>query len=124
MRAAATLVFTEKLGVLPEHVFEVMFNDRLVAKGTVLWTITDIFKTYIERRDADELISLLTRAKVVGRLLEYFPPGQQTPEAFEAHFRKHGLEKIVRFRSRGMLRSLSRGPAVSALLSHIPWLAC
>jgi hypothetical protein len=85
--------------VLPDRIFEAMFNDRLVAKGTMLQVITDIFKYYIKfmNGSVDELVSLLGKAKVSDRLLEYFPPGQQTEEAFKAHFEKHGMNKLVLF---------------------------
>lgn len=76
-----------------------MFNDRLVAKGTMLQVITDIFKYYIKfmNGSVDELVLLLGKAKVSDRLLEYFPPGQQTEEAFKAHFEKQGMNKLVLF---------------------------
>jgi hypothetical protein len=91
------LVFTEKLGVLPERIFESMFNDRLVAKGTVLAMVTEIFKQFmaITNDNAEDVVALLTKAKVANRLLEYFPPGQQTEAAFKSHFEKEGLTKLV-----------------------------
>ena len=97
LSAVTALTFSEKLGVLPDRIFEAMFNDRLVAKGTILAVVTDIFETYIARTNFDELCVLLTRAKVADRLLEYFPPGQQKEEAFKAHFEKEGLHQLVCF---------------------------
>lgn len=96
--AVTTLVFTEKLGVLPDRVFEAMFNDRLVAKGTILEIITEIFSCYMRQTKggADDLVALLSKAKVADRLLEYFPPGQQTEAAFTSHFEKAGMPKLVR----------------------------
>lgn len=60
--------------------------------------ITDIFKFYMRLMDGsvDELVALLARAKVADRLLEYFPPGQQTEDAFKAHFEKQGMPALVR----------------------------
>jgi hypothetical protein len=37
-------VFSQKVGVLPEKMFTALLNDRLVAKGTVLEFITNLFK--------------------------------------------------------------------------------
>ena len=91
-----TLTFTEKLGVLPDRVFEAMFNDRLVAKGTMLQMITEIFKVYIKMSSVDDLVALLSKAKVADRLLLYFPPGQQTEEAFKTHFENEGMHALVR----------------------------
>lgn len=98
--AVTTLVLTEKLGVLPDRVFESMFNDRLVAKGTVLQVVTDVFRQYltVTGGGADELVQLLHKAKIAHRLLDFFPPGQQTEDAFKAHFEKEGLQFLVRRR--------------------------
>eukprot|EP01025_Chloroclados_australasicus_P008738 TRINITY_DN13199_c0_g2_i2.p1 TRINITY_DN13199_c0_g2~~TRINITY_DN13199_c0_g2_i2.p1 ORF type:complete len:506 (-),score=54.46 TRINITY_DN13199_c0_g2_i2:193-1710(-) len=105
------LVFTEKLGVLPDKIFEALFNDRLIAKGTVLSVLTDIFRYYMAFMDeknkekkgasgSDELVSLLVRAKVANRLLDYFPPGQQTEEAFVRHFEAEGMSSLVEWQSK------------------------
>lgn len=94
--AVTALVFTEKIGVLPERIFESMFNDRLVAKGTILLMVTDIFRQFIAiTASVDDLVVLLTKAKIANRLLDYFPPGQQTEAAFQEHFQKEGLDKLV-----------------------------
>lgn len=113
-----TLVFTEKLGVLPDRIFEAMFNDRLVAKGTMLQVITEVFKFYISLMDGsvDELVALLAKAKVSDRLLLYFPPGQQTEEAFKAHFEKEGMQPLVR-------SALPRVPPL-AICAHLCGLFC
>lgn len=96
--AVTALVFTEKIGVLPERIFESMFNDRLVAKGTILLMVTDIFRQFIAiTGSVDDLVVLLTKAKIANRLLDYFPPGQQTEAAFQEHFQKEGLDKLERF---------------------------
>eukprot|EP00892_Ulva_mutabilis_P007334 jgi/Ulvmu1/4973/UM207_0017.1 len=97
------LVFTEKIGVLPERIFESMFNDRLVAKGTILLMVTDIFRQFIAiTGSVDDLVVLLTKAKIANRLLEYFPPGQQTEAAFQEHFQKEGLDKLVQWQLKNM----------------------
>ena len=110
--AVTALVFTEKLGVLPERVFESMFNDRLVAKGTIIAMVTEIFKQYMAITDGnvEDLVTLLAKAKVSNRLLDYFPPGQQTEAAFKSHFEKEGLDKLVR----SFLLFLIEGDAVDA----------
>lgn len=73
-----------------------MFNDRLVAKGTILLMVTDIFRQFIAvTGSVDDLVVLLTKAKIANRLLDYFPPGQQTETAFQEHFQKEGLDKLV-----------------------------
>ena len=115
--AVTALVFSEKLGVLPDRIFESMFNDRLVAKGTILAVITDIFKYYIELSNGsvEELCVLLAKAKVADRLLDYFPPGQQTEDAFKAHFEKEGMAKLVRYPACPVPRPLTQDFAAPVL---------
>lgn len=96
VRAATALMFTEKIGMLPERIFEALLNDRLVAKGTVLTVVTHIFREYLKHSTIDELVALLTRGKIVHRLLDYFPPGKQTEECFEEHFGAAGMQNVVR----------------------------
>ncbi len=43
-RTGTAIVFSTKVGVVPENIFQPLLNDRLVAKGTILDFITDFFK--------------------------------------------------------------------------------
>jgi hypothetical protein len=61
----AALVFAHKLGALPENVLTTLLNDRLVLKGTVLEFITTFFTVYLTKEDLDDLVQLLTKARVV-----------------------------------------------------------
>ena len=88
-------MFTEKIGILPEEVLESLLNDRLVAKGTVLEVLTAIIREFLKHSSIDELVVLLTKAKVAHRLLDFFPPGRQTEAAFEEHFKQAGLLDVV-----------------------------
>lgn len=38
------MVFSYKLGCLPENVLQTLLNDRLVAKGSVLGFVTTFFQ--------------------------------------------------------------------------------
>lgn len=38
------MIFSNKLGVLPEEVFESLENDRMIAKGTVADFLTEFFR--------------------------------------------------------------------------------
>lgn len=42
--AAAAMVFSYKLGALPENVLQTLLNDRLVAKGSVMHFMTTFFQ--------------------------------------------------------------------------------
>ncbi|MEW5300680.1 MAG: hypothetical protein WDW36_003594 [Sanguina aurantia] len=92
---ALALTFTLKVGVLPENIFQSMLNDRLVAKGTVLEVITVFFQEYLVKDSLDDLVSILTKGKVVNRLLELCPPNRRTTAEFTAHFKAAGLVNIA-----------------------------
>jgi hypothetical protein len=108
--AAFALIFSMKIGVLPENLFNQMFNDRLVTKGTMLEFITIFFQVrpcptcldadavtqhlthslpqeLLAKDNMDDLVSLLTKARVVNRLMEFFPPSKRTLEDFNTHFK-------------------------------------
>jgi len=95
-RAATALMFTEKIAIQAEEVLESLLNDRLVAKGTVLEVLTHIMSEFLQHAPIEELITLLTRAKVAHRLLDFFPPGRQNEAALEDHFKQAGLDDVVR----------------------------
>ena len=38
------MVFSNKLGVLPEEIFESLENDRMIAKGTVAEFLTEFLR--------------------------------------------------------------------------------
>ena len=59
--AALALVFTNKIGVMSETIFAAMLNDRLV--------------------------TLLSKAKVADRMLEFMPPSKRTNQDFAEHFK-------------------------------------
>lgn len=81
------LAFSQKLsGLPPETVFQPLLKDNLVAKGLVLTFITDFFKEYLVENSLDDLISLLKRAKVEEKLLDFFPSSKRSAEAFAEHF--------------------------------------
>lgn len=81
------LAFSQKLsGLPPETVFQPLLKDNLVAKGIVLTFITEFFKVYLVDNSLDDLILILKRGKMDDNLLDFFPSGKRTPEAFSEHF--------------------------------------
>lgn len=97
---ATALVFSQKLGALPENVLSTLLNDRLVAKGTVLEFITNFFKEYLSKDSLEDLVTLLTKAKLVHRLLDFFPPSKRSPAGFNEHFEAAGLLQLVEWNKR------------------------
>eukprot|EP00879_Flechtneria_rotunda_P013313 GHRR01013903.1.p1 GENE.GHRR01013903.1~~GHRR01013903.1.p1 ORF type:complete len:267 (+),score=99.02 GHRR01013903.1:688-1488(+) len=94
------MVFSYRLGCLPENVLQTLLNDRLVARGAVLVFVTTFFQVYLAKENLDDLVSILTKARVVNRLLEFMPPSKRTVEDFSAHFSAAGLAPLVEWNAR------------------------
>mmetsp|Transcript_181 Transcript_181/g.463 ORF Transcript_181/g.463 Transcript_181/m.463 type:complete len:420 (+) Transcript_181:190-1449(+) len=94
---AIAMIFSNKLGVLPEEVFESLENDRMIAKGTVADFLTEFFREILKKINMDELILLMKKAKIEKRLIEFFPPEKRTPEHFNQHFAEAGINAIVEY---------------------------
>jgi len=97
---ALALTFALKIGVLTDNIFSAMLNDRLVAKGTVLEVFTIFLQEFLAKDSIDDLVAILTRAKVVNRLMEFMPQSKRTPEEFQAHFKGAGLNNFVEWNVR------------------------
>ena len=93
--SALSQVFIQKLGVPPENMFSVLLNDALVARGSVLAFLTIFARGFLAESTIEELMSVLKRGKVDGRLLEFFPQQRRTSAAFVEHFSAEGLEPLV-----------------------------
>ncbi|GFH25468.1 W2 domain-containing protein, partial [Haematococcus lacustris] len=72
-----------------------MLNDRLVAKGTVQEVFTIFCQTFLAKDSMDDLVSILTKAKVANQLLDYMPPQKRSLQDFNEHFKSAGLEALV-----------------------------
>ncbi|XP_073122082.1 uncharacterized protein [Henckelia pumila] len=113
------LAFSQKLsGLPPETVFQPLLKDNLVAKGIVLTFITEFFKEYLVDNSLDDLISILKRGKMDDNLLDFFPSGKRTPEAFSEHFTKEGLLLVVDYYEKKIFE-LKLKEMKSALTSQI-----
>jgi hypothetical protein len=44
-------------------------------------------QVFLQKESLDDLVALLTKARVVNRLLDFMPPSKRTLEDFNAHFR-------------------------------------
>lgn len=86
------LTFSQKLsGLPPETIFSALMSDSLIAKGIVLYFVTDTFKVYLVENSLDDSVSLLKRAKMDDRLLDLFPMQKRSIEGFAEHF-KYALQ--------------------------------
>ncbi|KAJ9522813.1 hypothetical protein QJQ45_019789 [Haematococcus lacustris] len=92
---ALALIFSMKIAVLPDNIFGAMLNDRLVAKGTVQEVFTIFCQTFLAKDSMDDLVSILTKAKVANQLLDYMPPQKRSLQDFNEHFKSAGLEALV-----------------------------
>jgi hypothetical protein len=95
------LTFSQKLsGLPPETIFSALMSDSLIAKGIVLYFVTDTFKVYLVENSLDDLVSLLKRAKMDDRLLDLFPMQKRSIEGFAEHFNKEGLGVLVEYNTK------------------------
>jgi hypothetical protein len=42
---------------------------------------------FLQKENLDDLVALLTKARVVNKLLDFMPPSKRTMEDFNTHFR-------------------------------------
>eukprot|EP00884_Botryococcus_braunii_P005038 jgi/Botrbrau1/14535/Bobra.0212s0002.1 len=94
---ATARCFAVKIGVQPDRVLLALLNDRMVAKGVILQFVTEFFKDFLGSEGIDDLVSLLGKAKLESRLLEFFPPHKRTADEFESHFKAAGLDPLVEY---------------------------
>lgn len=96
------LILSNKIAIVPENIFSKCFNDRLVSKGTMLEVMTMFFQEYIaiDGIGVDDLVSVLTRAKVAHRMLEFMPQLQRSYEEFDKHFEAAGLHGLVEWNTK------------------------
>ena len=95
--------FALKVGVLPDRVLITTLNDRLVSKGAMRDFATDMFSDFLSTETLEELMILLRKAKLEGRLVEMFPPNQRSEEDFAAHFKAAGIQQLVDYNRKKMV---------------------
>lgn len=86
-----------RIGVLPENVLSALSNDRLIQRGTILEFIIAFFQDFLSANTLDELVTLLTKAKVAAQLFDFFPPQKRSWAAMTEHFNPAGLEPLVKW---------------------------
>lgn len=92
---ASALVFSMKLGPLPDQVMQSLLDDAKVNKGTSLEFLTDFCKEYLIKDPISELDMLLKRARLDNRMLDFFPQQKRSIEDFNSYFTKSGLIALV-----------------------------
>lgn len=99
------LVCSQKISVVLDRVFTAMNNDRLIAKGTTLEVVTCFLKEFLTKDSLDDLVAVLSKAKVADKLIDYFPPVKQTEEDFRTHFEAQGLGALVEWNTKREVES-------------------
>mmetsp|Transcript_1455 Transcript_1455/g.3202 ORF Transcript_1455/g.3202 Transcript_1455/m.3202 type:complete len:425 (-) Transcript_1455:625-1899(-) len=97
---AMALVFSNKIAVVQENIFAALLNDRLVSKGTVLDVLTVFLQEFLAKDSMDDLVTNLTKGKVVNRLLDFFPPSKRNQEDFVQHFTAAKLTALVEWNAK------------------------
>uniref|UniRef100_A0A7I4C3H3 W2 domain-containing protein n=1 Tax=Physcomitrium patens TaxID=3218 RepID=A0A7I4C3H3_PHYPA len=94
-------------GLPPETIFSALMSDALIAKGIVLYFVTDVFKVYLVENSLDDLVSLLKRAKMDDRLLDLFPMQKRSIEAFAEHFDEYNTKKVFDVKLKELLTTMT-----------------
>ncbi|KFM27342.1 Basic leucine zipper and W2 domain-containing protein 2 [Auxenochlorella protothecoides] len=89
-----------KVGVLPDRVLPTLLEDRLVQKGTILQFTTEFYVDFLSSDSVETLMETLRKARLEGRLLEFFPQQKQSWADFEDHFNAAGLKTLVEYSRR------------------------
>eukprot|EP00983_Pelagomonas_calceolata_P034322 1075592-Pelagomonas_calceolata.AAC.6 len=61
--------------------------ERLARHKRVHMRVRLRTQEFLAKDSIDDLVAILTRAKVVNRLMEFMPQSKRTPEEFQAHFK-------------------------------------
>lgn len=69
------------------HVEQVAWDHRCFFLG--------VKQEYLSKNSLDELVAILTKAKVTNRLYEFFPPQVRNIHDFSEHFRKEGMDDFL-----------------------------
>ena len=59
---------------------------------------------YLAKENLDDLVTLLTKARVVNRLLDFMPPSKRSLDDFNTHFKAAGMGPLVEWNTRREVR--------------------
>lgn len=80
------------------NVLKVLTNEHLTRDGLSLQFVTEVFQVWLKERDIGYLATQLRKAGLEGKMMELFPASKQTVEYFSEHFKKAGIEEVVKLR--------------------------
>jgi len=86
-----------KVGILPENVLSALLNDRLIQRGIILEFMKVFFQDFLSECSLDDLVAILTKAKVAASLFDYFPPQRRNWAAMSEEFDPIGLGPLVKW---------------------------
>lgn len=104
-------------GMAPPTSLTSLLNETLIKEGISLQFATKVFQAVVNEKDFNSLTSILRKAELENKLMEFFPPNKQTQEMFEKHFTAHGLEKLVDYQK--ALQALSTRRAFQQQLKEM-----
>ncbi|KNC97475.1 uncharacterized protein SPPG_07391 [Spizellomyces punctatus DAOM BR117] len=91
-RAVGRLI---SIQLLPISVLTNLMKEHLVKDGASLQFVTGVFRSYLEDQPIDHLSTILKKAGLDDKLLEFFPPGKRQAEYVARHFEAEGLKPLV-----------------------------
>ncbi|KAG2495158.1 hypothetical protein HYH03_006766 [Edaphochlamys debaryana] len=92
---ALALTFSWKIGVVPGNIFAALANDRLVAKGTVMEVMIVFFQEFLVKDSLEDLVSILSKAGIANRLMDFAPPTKRTSVDFHQLLKAANLPGLV-----------------------------
>lgn len=84
-------------GMAPPTCLNKLSSDILIKEGIALQFLTKVFQSVVKEKDFASLSSVIRKAELENKLMDFFPPNKQTQEMFEKHFNANGLDKLVLF---------------------------
>ncbi|KAK6639313.1 hypothetical protein RUM43_007585 [Polyplax serrata] len=83
-------------GSVPPTVLHVLINEHLIKDNLALDFIVEVFSTYKQEKGLANLITMLKKGGLEGRLMEFMPANKRTEDNFRSVFEDKGLHELVK----------------------------
>lgn len=101
-------------GNIKANCLVVLLSDHLVKEGISMEFMIALWKVWLSMKDMNHVVSILRKAQLDKRLLEFLPSTKRTEENFEKQLEESGLKSLVEFQ-----RTIARGDTKKELQEEI-----
>ncbi|KAJ3319486.1 Basic leucine zipper and W2 domain-containing protein 2 [Boothiomyces sp. JEL0866] len=91
--AVASALFTAQ-GIVPISILECTLKDHLINSGASLSFLTLYLQVFLKDQSIAPLHSLLRKAQLYGKLIEFYPPNKRSVDALYKHLDDAGLKEV------------------------------